>query len=336
MNWLPDRQLQNLQQAMGQPDLEGTRYRIVGTLGRGGMATVYDAFDRELGRQVALKVLDLPDAGGELAERMLREARVVARLEHPGIVPIHDVGVLPDGRAFYAMKRVKGQRLDQLLNTTLNERLRHFQKICEAVAFAHANGIIHRDLKPENIMVGGFGEVLVMDWGLAKVLREPSSETGPAEQNPETEPSLTSHGAVMGTPSYMAPEQRSGSTETLNERTDVYALGAILYFLLTGEAPFGTEPSAREMKPPRTIRPDVSRALEAICLKAMAENPERRYSGAIELGDDVARHINGLSVSAYRENPFEAMQRWLSRHYFAVLLILSYLILRVLLLLFRR
>lgn len=334
MTWLPDEQLQNLQQAAGEPDLEGTRYRILGTLGRGGMATVFLAFDRELDREVALKVLDIPDTGGQLAERMLREARVVARLEHPGIVPIHDVGVLPDGRVFYAMKRVKGQRLDQLTHVALNERLRLFQKICEAVAFAHARGIIHRDLKPENIMAGGFGEVLVMDWGLAKVLGKPVSEKPTGGQDPEPETPLTNHGTIMGTPSYMAPEQKSGDISKLNERTDVYALGAILYFLLAGSAPSAAEPSVKQ--PPRRMKGEVSRALEAICLKAMAEEPQQRYSGAAELGDDIARYTSGLSVTAYRENPLEALQRWLSRHYFAVLLILSYLIMRVVLLLFTR
>lgn len=335
MTWLPDQQLQNLQQAAGEPDLEGTRYRILDRLGQGGMATVFLAFDRELDREVALKVLDIQDEGGQLAERMLREARIVARLEHPGIVPVHDVGVLPDGRVFYAMKRVNGKRLDQLAQAMLNERLRLFQNICEAVAFAHAQGIIHRDLKPENIMVGAFGEVLVMDWGLAKVLREPVSDLSAGGAAARTGTSITDHGTIMGTPSYMAPEQRSGETDKLNERTDVYALGAILYFLLTGSPPFGNEHFKQPLAPPRRLHRELSRALEAVCLKAMAQDPQQRYPGAVELRDDIARYLNGLSVSAYRENPFEALQRWLSRHYFAVMLILSYLIMRVLLLLLR-
>ncbi len=140
----------------------------------------------------------------------------------------------------------------------------------------------------------------------------------------------------MGTPSYMAPEQRSGDTDRLNERTDVYALGGILFFLLTGVAPQPFEASAPPSQPPRRLNRECPRALEAICLKAMAKNPEQRYPGAAELGNDISRHLNGLSVTAYRENPLEAIQRWLVRHYFAVLLILSYLIMRVLLLLFTR
>ncbi len=194
---ISDRVLARLKSAAELPDLSGTRYRIVEQIGRGGMGVVYLADDAQLGRRVAIKILD--DA---------REARVLAGLEHPGIVPVHDAGVLPDGRCYYAMKLVRGARLDAVLEKMphLPDRLRIFQKICEPVAFAHARGVVHRDLKPSNIMVGEFGEVLVMDWGAPGV----------------------------GTPGYMAPEQTAGEVDG---RADVYALGKILELAIRGDAP---------------------------------------------------------------------------------------------------
>jgi len=165
-----DRALDRLRQVAQWPDLTGTRYELQGEVARGGMGVVYLARDRELERDVALKVIAVEASDSETAERLRREARTIARLEHPGIVPVHDVGTLPDGRVFYAMKLVTGKRLDELVKDglPLRERLRLLLRIGEPVAFAHAHGVIHRDLKPENVMVGPFGEVLVMDWGVAK------------------------------------------------------------------------------------------------------------------------------------------------------------------------
>src|SRR5437899_1943406 len=172
MRYLSDRALNRLRDGAELPDLAGTRYRLLGQIARGGMGVVYAAEDETLERRVALKVLEVPGSESELASRLLREARVLALLEHPGIVPVHDVGTLADGRVFYTMKFVEGQRLDKYIEsvTSVPDRLRLFLRICDAVAFAHARGVLHRDLKPANIMVGPFGEVLVMDWGLAKIL----------------------------------------------------------------------------------------------------------------------------------------------------------------------
>ena len=172
MKWLPDAALGRLRTAADLPDLSATHYVLLDKLGEGGMGAVYRVEDKLLGRMVALKVIRVADSSGTLAERLLREAKIIAQLEHPGIVPVHDVGTLPDGRVFYTMKLVQGRRLDQWTVEPggLPEILRSFQKICEAVSFAHAHNVLHRDLKPQNIMVGRFGEVLVMDWGLAKVL----------------------------------------------------------------------------------------------------------------------------------------------------------------------
>ncbi|HYM80658.1 MAG TPA: serine/threonine-protein kinase, partial [Candidatus Limnocylindria bacterium] len=224
MRWLSDAALERLRQGDGPclPDHE--HYRVLEEIGRGGMGTVYRAEDVRLGRRVALKVLNLLDPSGDAAARMRREAQILARLEHPGIVPVHDAGTLADGRVFYAMKYVRGLRLDRWVAsaTSLAERLRLFTRVCEAVAFAHAEGVVHRDLKPENVMVGPFGEVLVMDWGVAKVLADPARDgtghagtadparapSGPTASTPiPSQPAQTEAGTVLGTPGYMAPEQ---------------------------------------------------------------------------------------------------------------------------------
>lgn len=339
MTWLPDETLDHLRKVSAVPDLSETKYRILRELGRGGMATVYLAHDSELNREVAIKVLDFPDSSAELAGRILREAAIVARLEHPGIVPIHDVGSLPDDRVFYVMKYVRGERLDSFIRKTLPERLRVFQRICEAVAFAHAEGVIHRDLKPENIMVGAFGEVLVMDWGLAKLLRDPenaneiSHGNEPSAQKVQKGISFTNHGTVLGTPSYMAPEQAAGEIDKLNEQTDVYSLGAILYFLLTEVVPPKEGPASAGFESPRKRNPKIAPAIDAVCMHAMAPDQSSRYANAMDLSRDVAWFLDDLPVSVYKEKFYETFVRWISRNHFFVLLLLAYLLMRVLLIL---
>ncbi|HWZ86795.1 MAG TPA: serine/threonine-protein kinase [Thermoanaerobaculia bacterium] len=301
MRWLSDRTVQHLRRVAEWPDLGQTKYRLLEELGRGGMGTVYLAEDTVLERRVALKVVVTAAARPGAAERMWNEARVLARLEHPGIVPVHDAGALPDGRIFYAMKRVDGRRLDELApSLTLPERLRTLRRVCEAVAFAHDRGVVHRDLKPENVMVGAFGEVLVMDWGVAKAL-----EGGPVPSLPEgiaVSPSdATADGTVIGTLEYMAPEQAEGAADRIGTPADVYALGGILYFLLTGHAPFegpDAERRARgaarvEPRPPRRRDPSIAPALEAIVLRAMAVEPASRYAAAEDLSADLARFLDG-------------------------------------------
>lgn len=334
---ISDAALRHLQDVADWPDLSGTPYEIVEAIGRGGMGTVYLARDRDLAREVALKVVSLPE--GDSAERLLREARILARLEHPGIVPVHDVGTLPDGRVFYAMKRVRGKRLDEVARTApAPERLRVFSRICEAVAFAHAHGVIHRDLKPENVMVGSFGEVLVMDWGVAKTLTPGPSPSPPPSRPGRGEMGLsfpppplpgregggpgegdrggegTAHGTILGTPGYMAPEQERGEVEKIDERTDVWALGAILGFLLAGE--------------------EAPRPLAAIRRRAMAAEPGERYPKVEELTADLSRYLAGLSVGAYRENLAESAARVFRRYRMPILLVLAYLVMRALLLIF--
>ncbi|HEX4489364.1 MAG TPA: serine/threonine-protein kinase [Terriglobales bacterium] len=309
MRHLSDNAVASLRDSV-TPDLSGTRYRLIDEAGRGGMGIVYVAEDALLQRRVALKVLEAADVN---ASRLMREAHVLARLEHPGIVPVHDVGTLPDGRIFYAMKFVEGQRLDQHIEpqTSVPDRLRIFLRLCDAVAFAHARGILHRDMKPANVMVGPFGEVLVMDWGLAKLLDGMSE---PAEPGLLPTGGGTGHGSVLGTAGYMSPEQSRGEVESLDARSDIFSLGALLRFMLVG-------------KP-------MPRPLAAICGKACAEDREDRYAAVSELTLDVSRYLDGLSVSAHRESIFDKMARFYRRNRFLVLLIAAYLVVRVGLILF--
>ena len=316
MKWLSDDRLNYLRSIAGNPDFSATKYTFVKELARGGMGTVYLAEDRELNRLVAIKVLNTPEITEDLRNRMVREAQIIARLEHPGVVPVHDVGTLPDGRIYYAMKFVRGSRLDEYAaqGASLKDRLRKFQAVCDAVAFAHAHGVIHRDLKPQNIMIGSFGEVLVLDWGVAKILKSQinADENG---SNPSSSGFIsgnTSNGAVIGTRDYMSPEQTRGEIDQLDERSDIYSLGAVLDFLLKDQ-------------------PKVSNAAAAIRSKAMASAKESRYSTAFELSADVGHLLDAEPVSAYQENALEKVSRWVSKNRFLVLLVLAYLLVRIVL-----
>lgn len=346
MKWLSDSAVSRLREAIELPDLSSTPYRLLRKVGAGGMGTIYLAEDAKLSRNVAIKVMNDAEASRELGARMLTEAKIVAKLEHPSIVPVHDVGVLPDQRVYYVMKYVEGNRLDQYVGEgkPLPELLRVFQKSCEALAFAHAHGVIHRDLKPENIMVGPFGEVLIMDWGIAKVTGDPGA-SAQSDLNRDSSPRsmgsdmlVTADGAIVGTPAYMSPEQAAGRTESLDQRTDVYALGAILCFLLTGRhPPAGAQDSGAGSRTDtaallRHRSPRIPRPLQAICSRAMANDVRERYESALELASDVANFLDGLEVKAYRESLFEKGARWAQKNRFLLLLILAYLIMRAILL----
>jgi len=336
MKFLPDQVVARLQTEMQTPDLSGTRYRPLKFLGQGGMGTVWLVDDSVLHRPVALKILTAENSSADLAARLMQEAVVLAGLEHPGIVPVHDAGTLPDGRTFYCMKHVEGKTLDQHVDQLpLRQRLLLFQRIAEPLAFAHSRGIIHRDLKPANIMVGAFGEVLIMDWGLAKLMgnagtatpKESSLPSGristdDQEQARTSGSTTTAHGTVLGTPGYMAPEQERGEVNRIDQRTDVFALGSILHYL-----------SREKSGAPNQL---ASRPLRAICAKAMAPEMSARYASVQKLAADVGKYLDDMPVSAYRENIFERMARLVSRNRVAVVLVLAYLFMRLLFILFSR
>jgi serine/threonine protein kinase len=227
------------------------------------------------------------------------EAKVLAHLEHPGIVPVHDSGTLADGRVFYVMKRVRGARLNEALSaaTSIAQRLDLFLRVCDAVAFAHAQGVVHRDLKPENVMLGAFGEVLVMDWGIAASLGGHALD-----------------GIVAGTPGFMAPEQASGAA-AIDARTDVFALGALLDAILPRPVP---------------------RPLAAIARRARSEQPAARYASVEAMAKDVERFRDGEPVDAYRENLFERLARIYARYRLPIILVLVYMVVRVVMLLWLR
>ena len=305
MIWISDATARHLQEVADWPDFGATRYELVEEIGRGGMGTVFRARDRELEREVAIKVASLPGAVDE--ERLAREAKVLAGLEHPGIVAIHEYGRLADGRGFYAMRLVPGDRLADRVRRlpSLADRLRLFDRICDVVAFAHARGILHRDLKPSNVMVGAFGEVLVLDWGLARR----------REHEPPLVPDPVAAGS--GTAGYMAPEQAAGRAD---ERSDVYSLGVLVRDLVTGQ----TTMTSRQVRP-----------LLSIIRRATADRPSDRYQGADALAADVRRFIDGDRVDAHPESPFERGGRLLRTYRTPLALVLGYLLMRVLLLLWR-
>ena len=327
--------LNHLRALIDYPDLTETSYRLIRKVATGGMGTVFLVEDTRLSRQVALKVLTIPDATNAMSERMVREAHTVARLEHPGIVPIHEVGRLSDNRVYYTMKYVEGVTLAEHVtrDNNLHGMLRLFQRVCEAVAFAHDRGVVHRDIKPPNIMIGPFGEVLVMDWGIAAWSK---THTDSQPQNDQRQPShATSPGTIVGTPAYMSPEQAEGGT-TVDHRADIYALGAVLYFILTGQGPFDhvapdrilSAVAAGDFLSPRKVNPKIDRRIEAICLRAMNRVPNNRYRSAVALSEDIARWFDGLPVDAYRDSLVEKASRWLGRNQFIVLIILTYIVVR--------
>jgi eukaryotic-like serine/threonine-protein kinase len=291
---ISNRAIDRLREAASWPELD-TRYEITGVAGYGGMGTVYVARDHILDRDVAVKVLDVADRKGSRARRLQREAHILARLDHPGIVPVHDAGSLEDGRAFYVMKLVKGRRLDQLIRDALPiaTRLTVFDRILDAVAFAHAHGVVHRDLKPENVMVGGFGEVYVMDWGVA--------QDGGAD----------AEAAVVGTPGFMAPEQELA--RDVDPRADIYALGILLAQVI-GDAPA---------------------ALRAIAQKACHADASGRYQNVEAMAADLARFRNQDPVEAYRESAMERAVRLYRRYELPILLLVAYVVMRFVVLVWR-
>ena len=314
---------------VAMPVVERGRFELGATIAAGGMGRITQASDRRLGREVAIKEVLEP----RLRARFDREVRITASLQHPAIVPIYEAGTWPDGAAFYTMRLVPGGTLaDAIARTrTHAERLAlipHVLAVTDALAYAHSRRIIHRDLKPGNVLVGEFGETVVIDWGLAKELDDDRDEALGIAQPAAS--GLTRAGSVLGTPGFMAPEQAAATHEAVDERADVYALGAILYTVLAGSPPHHDELPHDNgdlvlelslLKPPTPVAaraPELPRDLSAIVERAMARRPEDRYPSAREMAEELRRFAAGKLVATHDYSLRELLGRWLRRHRTAV------------------
>lgn len=292
-------------------------YDLLEEIGRGGMGVVYKARQRSLGRIVALKMLlDSPAISAEDLQRFRSEAKAAARLDHPNIVPVYETGEY-EGRPYFSMKLIEGPTLAQLAVAgplPVRQAVRYVQKVAEAVHHAHRHGILHRDLKPSNVIVDKHDQPHVTDFGLAKrvpataVESVPETSAGFSSQGQQSawRSSLSGPGAIVGTPSYMPPEQAAAGHGELSPASDVYSLGALLYFLLTSRPPFQASNPVdvllqvleRDPVSPRLLNPNVDADLEAICLKALRKQPRMRYATAADLAADLRAYLDGRLVTA--------------------------------------
>ncbi|MDA1051604.1 MAG: serine/threonine-protein kinase [Planctomycetota bacterium] len=317
---------------------DGQRFRILRPHAQGGLGQISVAFDKELHREVALKELQMKYAANEATrERFMIEAEITGGLEHPSIIPVYGLGHYSDGRPYYAMRFIRGDNLQEAIDAyhrsppdarhlELHKLLRRFVDVCDAVQYAHSRGVLHRDLKPGNIMLGKYGETLLVDWGLAKPIDSSNAPTlvdgPPLHISSGSGSAPTSMGSVVGTPGYMSPEQAAGRLDLLGPASDVYGLGATLYHLLTGQAPFHDKLSEvlkkierGEFQPPRQVNSKVPRALEEVCLKAMQRRPEDRYTSASRLAEDVEHWLADEPVSTWKEPVSQRLRRWTRRHW---------------------
>jgi serine/threonine protein kinase/tetratricopeptide (TPR) repeat protein len=331
------------------PDQARGRYRLTRPHAAGGIGQVWLAHDGEIGRDVALKELR-PERGCRpgLVERFVEEARITGKLEHPGIVPVYELAHRADGQPFYTMRFISGRTLNEAVAAyherrkraeagplELRELLGAFVAVCNTIAYANSRGVIHRDLKGSNVVLGEFGEVIVVDWGIAKLTHEPATPpdaSQPSDVDAGLHPSpiiadgpshdLSVQGQVIGTPAYMAPEQAQGRIDAIDSRTDVYGLGAMLYEVLTGRPPFSAGDAKATLQhviheppvSPRQHVPGTPPALDAVCLKALAKRPEDRYPTATALARDIQHFLGDAPVSAYPDPWATRLARWARRH----------------------
>jgi serine/threonine protein kinase len=333
---------------------KGSRLRIQGEIARGGMGAILRVRDDDLGRDLAMKVVLGRERGSDPSSvmeeralaRFLEEAQITGQLEHPGVVPVHEVGLDAEGRVYFTMRLVKGRNLEEVFRLaglgrdgwSRTRALGVLLRVCEAMAYAHSRGVVHRDLKPTNVMVGSFGEVYVMDWGLAHAARAEAA-AGPSGASdsvrtargdarvPGQDPAMaTLHGEVLGTPSYMPPEQARGAHHLVSTRADVYAVGAMLYHLLAQRPPYARaggerlsdevlEELLRGPPPPvRDFAPDLPDELVAITETAMAREIDARYAGMLELGHDLRAYLEGRVVRAHQTGTWVELRKWVGRN----------------------
>ncbi|TWT51307.1 Serine/threonine-protein kinase PknD [Rubripirellula amarantea] len=322
-----------------------SRYESVGEVGRGGWGVVEKAVDRQLDREVAVKrFTDTYEVTEQERQRFLHEAKVTSQLQHPGIVPVHEMGDQKD--AYYVMKLLDGVTLQEFIQQHHSDKLsrtkqtrfefgeklepllQRFVDVCNAVAYAHKRGVVHRDLKPSNVMIGEFGETVVLDWGLAHSLdATPGLATTPLPArrknvHADSTPLIEPDGTVVGTPAYMSPEQASGEISAISQPSDIYSLGMILYAIVAGRHPYQGQPVEQILKQVqsssypslRSLQPLAPSALVSIVAKAMSRSPGDRYESAELLASDVRRFIAGDSVSVHQESFIEKSVRWCRHH----------------------
>jgi serine/threonine-protein kinase len=330
--------------SLGGASSDGQRFHLLRPHARGGLGEVFVALDGELHREVALKQILEKHADDPFSRRrFVAEAEITGGLEHPGVVPVYGLGTYGGGRPYYAMRLIKGESFKAAIehfhgdetvknepgrrSLELRKLLRRFLDVCNAIDYAHSRGVIHRDVKPANIILGNHGETLVVDWGLAKAIGRADPTVGEQTIVPSSSGSSeTLPGSALGTPAYMSPEQASGDLDRLGPRSDVYSLGATFYCLLTGWPPFEGDDvgevlhrvQAGDVRAPREVDPSLDRALEAICLKAMALKPAERYATGRALAEDIERWMADEPVGAWREPVWRRTRRWARRNRTAV------------------
>jgi len=319
------------------------RYKLEGEIARGGMGAILRVWDEDLRRHLAMKVaLAAPRTPSRTLARFLEEAQVTGQLDHPGIVPVHELGLDSQGRLYFTMKLVEGRDLKRIFELVFDgedgwnetRAIGVILKVCEAMAYAHKKGVIHRDLKPANIMVGSFGEVFVMDWGLARSLRgaDPHDLRLAPQPPPDVDDAspaaalVTRDGDVLGTPAYMPPEQARGDIEKLSPRSDVYSIGAMLYHLLARQVPYlsaGERAGHRELLervlagpplPLHELNPEVHAELAAICEKAMSRDAENRYPDTLAFAEDLRAYLENRVVAAYETGAGAELRKWIGRN----------------------